>query len=326
MAFWMVVLGIIGARGFYVIEYWSDYWRNFTDPNGGLGLLVVSILDITKGGLVVYGAFFGGVTALLLFVRKHHLPLLPLCDVMAPAMLLGLAIGRVGCLLNGCCFGAVCDHPWAITFPANSPPDYSPPYRAQLDRGQLYGFTLSDNPDSPTRVSAVNPKSPAGRAGLRRGDLLQSINGLKTPVAGYAYGALEEAFFKQESLKIEIEGRPTVTVQAIERPERSLPVHPTQVYSTIDALFLCLLLLAYDPFRRRDGELFAIMLTISPITRFIIESLRSDEAPVRGTGMSIAQNVSLLLLVCAAALWFYLLRQPRRVAENGKRDANLSSE
>ena len=88
-------------------------------------------------------------------------------------------------------------------------------------------------------------------------------------------------------------------------------MQPSQPLSTIDALLLCLLLLAYDPFRRRDGELFALMMSIYPVTRFLIEGLRSDEAAVFGTGMSIAQCVSLLLLVCAAALWFYILRQPK---------------
>ena len=96
-------------------------------------------------------------------------------------------------------------------------------------------------------------------------------------------------------------------------PTKSLPVEPSQPLSTIDALLLCLMLLAYDPFRRRDGELFAVMMSIYPVTRFLIEGLRTDEAAVLGTGMSIGQCVSLLLLVCAAALWFYILRQPKAV-------------
>ena len=108
--------------------------------------------------------------------------------------MLGLAIGRIGCLMNGCCFGGVCDHPWAITFPADTPPDYTPPYRAQVERGQMYGFTLSSNPDVPPRVLAVGPDSPAGRAGLKRGDRLQSINGRQLSSTGRAYAALEEAF------------------------------------------------------------------------------------------------------------------------------------
>ena len=91
-------------------------------------------------------------------------------------------------------------------------------------------------------------------------------------------------------------------------------MEPSQPLSTIDALILCLLLLAYDPFRHRDGELFAIMLSIYPVTRFFIEFLRSDEAAVLGTGLSIGQCVSLLLLVFTAGLWFYILRRPKGMA------------
>ena len=113
------------------------------------------------------------------------------------------------------------------------------------------------------------------------------------------------------ALHIERQGQPAVTVPAIAPPSRTLPVHPTQIYSMIDALLLCLLLLAYDPFRRRDGELFALMLTVYPVTRFLIESLRTDESAVFGTGLSIAQNISLLLLVLALGLWIYISRRPK---------------
>jgi phosphatidylglycerol---prolipoprotein diacylglyceryl transferase len=163
-------------------------------------------------------------------------------------------------------------------------------------------------------VLAVDPSSPAGRAGLRPGDLLQGINGLKLSLTGQAYVLLEEAFSAQKPLEIQIKDRPAVNVLAAAPRDRSLPVHPTQIFSTLDALLVCLVLLIYDRFRRRDGELFALMMSIAPVTRFLVECLRSDEAAVFGTGMSISQNVSLLLLVCAAALWFYVLRQPRGLA------------
>jgi phosphatidylglycerol---prolipoprotein diacylglyceryl transferase len=140
---------------------------------------------------------------------------------------------------------------------------------------------------------------------------VRSVNGVVLP-AEEDRNPIAEAVQSQRQLDIEVEGRGTITLPAIKRPNRSLPVHPTQLYSTIDALVLCLLLLAYSPFRRRDGELFALMVSIYPVTRFLIESLRSDEAPVFGTGLSISQNVSLLMLVFAAALWCYLLRQPKR--------------
>ena len=98
-------------------------------------------------------------------------------------------------------------------------------------------------------------------------------------------------------------------LSAIAPPARSHPVHPTQLYSTIGALLICLLLLAYDPFRRRDGELSALMLTVYSVTRFLEEIVRTDEAPILSTGMTISQNVSLLLLLGAMGLWYYVLRQ-----------------
>ena len=98
---------------------------------------------------------------------------------------------------------------------------------------------------------------------------------------------------------------------------RSLPVHPTQLYSTIDALILCLLLLVYDRFRRRDGALTALMMTIYPITRFLIENIRTDEAAIWGTGLHISQNISLGLLAVAICLWIYILRRPAKLAFGG---------
>jgi phosphatidylglycerol---prolipoprotein diacylglyceryl transferase len=341
LIFWMLVPGIIGARAFYVIEYWNEsYAQYYSGPGGSLGLLLGRVLNVTEGGLVVYGSFFGGVLGLLLFVRRYRVPLLALCDLMAPCMLLGLAIGRVGCLLNGCCFGEVCDHSWAIRFPANTPPNFtlpfgdkldsehrfeerkavlshiSPAYQAQLNRGQLHGFKLSDDGKTePCVVLAVTADSAAERAGLKTGDQITYINGERITMTRDAAATIENAFFDARPLVIRLKDRPSVTVPAIESPpEWSCPVQPSQPLSTIDALILCLLLLAYDPFRRRDGELFALMLSIYPITRFLIEGLRSDEAGAFGTSMSIGQCVSLMLLACAAGLWFYILRRPQGLA------------
>jgi len=60
LIFWMLVPGIIGARAFYVTEYWNQYWPAYNQSGRRLGPLLAGIVNIPGGGLVIYGAFFGG--------------------------------------------------------------------------------------------------------------------------------------------------------------------------------------------------------------------------------------------------------------------------
>jgi phosphatidylglycerol:prolipoprotein diacylglycerol transferase len=87
-------------------------------------------------------------------------------------------------------------------------------------------------------------------------------------------------------------------------------VHPTQLYSSVNAALLAWLLWSFYPFRRRDGEVVALMLLLYPIARFLLEVIRVDESAVFGTGLSISQNISLVVLVAGIALWVSLCRQP----------------
>jgi phosphatidylglycerol:prolipoprotein diacylglycerol transferase len=110
---------------------------------------------------------------------------------------------------------------------------------------------------------------------------------------------------------IEAAGAETLVRWPVFRPlPRSEPVHPTQIYSAINGLVLCLFLLAYAPFRQRDGEIWAMFLTLYPITRFLLEIIRIDEPGVFGTGLSISQVVSLILLICAVAFWAQVWMKP----------------
>ena len=96
---------------------------------------------------------------------------------------------------------------------------------------------------------------------------------------------------------------------------RSRPVHPTQLYSLLDALLLCCFLLAFEPYKRREGELTALVLTIHPISRFLLEIIRVDEAAVFNTGMSISQNISIAIFAGGILLWIYLFwSRPRASA------------
>jgi phosphatidylglycerol:prolipoprotein diacylglycerol transferase len=75
---------------------------------------------------------------------------------------------------------------------------------------------------------------------------------------------------------------------------------------------LCWFLWSYYPYRRRDGEVAALMLMLHSISRFLLEVIRVDESAVFGTGFSISQNISILFFVLTLAGWLWLLRQPAR--------------
>ncbi len=171
----------------------------------------------------------------------------------------------------------------------------------------MYGFTLGRDPKAAPRVLAVRPDSPAARAGLKPGDRLQSINGYELSNAQMPFRAGGSLPAARQPLHIVRGQSEAVDYDPGRRRRPSAACRCIRRRSTASskAWLLCLLLLVFDRFRRRDGELFALMMSIYPVTRFLIEGLRTDEGPVLGTGMSISQNVSLLMLICAAALWFY---------------------
>ena len=107
---WLLLGSVLGARTLYVVTYWREsfaaqpWWEIFM---------------IQHGGLVYYGGLIGATATGIVFARVKHIPLWKLADVMSPSVALGSMFGRIGCLMNGCCYGRACDLPWAIRFPAD---------------------------------------------------------------------------------------------------------------------------------------------------------------------------------------------------------------
>ena len=105
---WLIAGVILGARFVFVVTYWQEYFS---------GQPIWEVLMIRHGGLVYYGGLLGGAAACILYARIKKLPLWKFADILTPSIPLGYVFGRIGCLLNGCCYGRACDLPWAIRFP-----------------------------------------------------------------------------------------------------------------------------------------------------------------------------------------------------------------
>ncbi|MEI7807360.1 MAG: prolipoprotein diacylglyceryl transferase [Verrucomicrobiota bacterium] len=105
---WLLIGSIAGARFVYVTTYWQQEFAN--QPFSEFFML-------QHGGLVYYGGLIGATMAGFVYLTWKKLPVWKIADILAPSIALGSVFGRIGCLLNGCCYGRTCDLPWAIHFP-----------------------------------------------------------------------------------------------------------------------------------------------------------------------------------------------------------------
>ena len=102
---WAVIAGIVGARLLHVIDYWSFYLAN-----------PLSVFSIQGGGLAIFGAILGGAAAAVVYTWRRRLSVGRMLDTAAPGLILGQAIGRIGCIINGDAVGAPTDLPWGFVY------------------------------------------------------------------------------------------------------------------------------------------------------------------------------------------------------------------
>jgi len=127
-----IFAGVIGGRLSFVALHWEDYAGN-----------VLSAFNPFQGehfgiaGLNLYGGVLLAVISALVYIWVKKMPLMAVFDLFAPTLGLGIGIGRIGCFLNGCCFGLPTDLPWGVHFPEDSIPYYYFGDRA-IHPSQLY--------------------------------------------------------------------------------------------------------------------------------------------------------------------------------------------
>ncbi len=149
LGIYVICSGIVGARLFFVIQNFDEYKNNLID-----------VFKVYEGGLVFYGSLIGVVLFFVVFVRRKKIDFLKTMDVIFPSATIGLAFGRIGCFLNGCCYGDVAGS-WsfcAVRFPKTSDVferiNGSPVFLRHYEKGLV---DLADNhslPVHPTQLYA----------------------------------------------------------------------------------------------------------------------------------------------------------------------------
>ncbi|MCC6424785.1 MAG: prolipoprotein diacylglyceryl transferase [Phycisphaerales bacterium] len=240
-----LIVGVIGSRLSHVLENLPDYTRS----DLSFGQNFWNAINISSGGLTYYGGFLLAFPVLLLYAKVKKIPMRLGMDIIAPCLMVGLGFGRIGCFLNGCCYGAESNVAavGAVEFP----------YRSIAYEDQW-------------REGKIQPPPELIQTDGRHADLIpkQQLSGSDLILAN---------------------------------EQHSLSVLPSQLYSTVTAWLIAATLVAYFSLGPASGRVFALMMMVEGLTRFLLEMLRV-EPPVLGP-LSLSMVLGLLLMIGGAILW-----------------------
>lgn len=147
--FWVYALlgGIVGSRVLYILENPGQFSGRWLD-----------IFKIWEGGLSFYGGFAVAAMATWIMLRVRKVSVLKVYDIMAVSSALGLAFGKIGCFLNGCCFGRLTNSFVGVVYPATTPIDgmgntrQSPAFEWQLKHGLISETDTHSLPVQPVQL------------------------------------------------------------------------------------------------------------------------------------------------------------------------------
>jgi phosphatidylglycerol:prolipoprotein diacylglycerol transferase len=269
-----LVTGIVGARLSHVLENISTY----TDPHRSIWANFFDAINIRSGGLTYYGGFLLAFPTLTIYAIKKKLPLRLAMDLCAPCIVIGLGFGRIGCFLNGCCYGDRCDISWlGVQYP----------YQSLAYDDEFFSGLLKNVPKELMVTQEDGRVRLVTRDELARGFILpQQQDDSAIPVAPQA--------------------RELATLQ------KSLPLHPAQLYSAFTAFFIAGITLVFFTLPHVPGRAFALMLMLEGSTRFILELLRVEPAVEGNFSLSMILGIGLAAL--GVLLWVVLglLNRPTR--------------
>ena len=143
IVFWAAVGGIFGAKLYYLIE---NFDRVISDPKG---------MIFSGSGLVFLGGLLGGLIAVTILLKKQNLSWLLFADLVAPVLILGSCIGRIGCFLVGDDYGLPSKLPWAVSFIDGLPPTTTQSFQYYYPWIDLSGFEPGLITVHPTQIYEV---------------------------------------------------------------------------------------------------------------------------------------------------------------------------
>jgi phosphatidylglycerol---prolipoprotein diacylglyceryl transferase len=331
MGFIALICGVAGARAMFVIHYWSERFANQPHP-------ILAIFDIRAGGLEFWGGPLLVIPAVAIYVRfiaktsaRWYL------DITLPSLAWGLAITRIGCFLNGCCWGSMCvnEHdpahekaaiPWAVRFPYGSPAmiqqykfgeltlpkelivvsssgvDSFPLPKEYLDAAVKDGGKTREKVqaqyNSALKAYDELVKSKGDADALKRAQAaLDAAKKARQDYASSALGLVDEQCRKYSLTHDQF--------AQFASYYRSKPVHPAQLYDTINGLLLSWVLTVIFYYRKRHGVVLGWFLILYSISRIFTELIRSDN-PLDVFGITISQAISACTLA-AGLLWMWII-------------------
>jgi len=261
-ALYSLIGGVIGARLFYVVHYFDSYRDN-----------LFSVFKVWKGGLELLGGVIVAIAVILIYLIYHKLPIRRYLDILAIGLMLALVFGRIGCFLNGCCFGKPTDFPLAVRFPYGS-----------------YAYYNQVNP---------NPERHRDEPHLKLPDSFFYY------ITEQGYGELKPFYelSSQQQLDV-IKGKYRCL------PVHPTQLY-SSAFAAVTCLVLFLFWKRAEKYQGKfltqPGSTFSLMFILYGIMRFIIEFLRDDN-PFEYAwwaiykGGTVSQNISIYMIILGTAL------------------------
>lgn len=255
-ALYSLIAGIAGSRIFYVIHYWQQF----------RGKGVLEIFAVWKGGLELLGGVLLAIFIIVTYLWVKKLPVRRYLDILGIGLMMALFFGRLGCLMNGCCFGKPTSCPVSVRFPYGSLAYQSqvrPDHARNREKPyiELPADFFSIDSDNYYYLKAKKELTPQQKAEVEQG----------------SYRCL-----------------PVIPTQIYE--SLSALVGFVLLYMHRRKGMMLEMRFGETPFFFRPGITFAIMFIYYGTVRFFVEFLRDDN-PIQSDGLTISQNLSIMLII-----------------------------